>query len=68
MEYSSATEENEISPFAMTPMDLEDIMLHKNKSIRKRQKPYDFIYVWNLRNKQKKTDKQAKDKTLKYKE
>ena len=31
-------------------MDLEGIML-MNKSVRERQIPYDFTYMWNLENK-----------------
>ena len=47
-EYFSAIKKNEILPFAMTRMELESITLSE---IRERQIPYDFTYVWNLRNK-----------------
>ena len=51
---------NKILPFAMTWMGLESIMLSEI-SQSKKDKPYDFTYMWNLRktNKQK---KQAKEK------
>ena len=39
MKYYSAMKKNETSPFAMTQMDLEGIML---SGIKERQKPYDF--------------------------
>ena len=50
MEYYSVIKKNEILPFATMWMELECIML---KEIRQRQ-IYDFIPMWNLRNK---TDK-----------
>jgi len=38
----------------------------QNKSIRDRQRPYDFTHMWNLRDK---TNEQTKKKhTLKYRE
>ena len=43
-----------------------------NKSIRERQIPYDFTYMWNLRNKQmsieKRREKGKSRKTLNYRE
>ena len=41
-------------PFAITQMDLEDILL--SKIVRERQMPYDLTRMWNLR-KQKWTKK-----------
>ena len=35
-------------------MELENIMLKQNKSVRERQMPYDFTPMWNLRNKAQK--------------
>ena len=49
MEYYSAIERNEIVKFATTWMKLECIMLSK-MSQAKRQVPYDFTYMWNLKN------------------
>ena len=40
-----------------TWMDLEDIMLSEIR-VRERQIPYDFTYVWNLKNKTKEQTKQ----------
>jgi len=42
---------NEISPFAITWMDLESIMLSK---VSQRKIPHDFTHMWNLRNTQRK--------------
>ena len=50
MEYYSAIERNEIVKFATTRMKLECIMLSK-MSQAKRQVPYDFTYMWNLKSK-----------------
>ena len=44
MEYYSATEKNEILPFATVWIELESIML---SAINK----YGFTHMWNLRNK-----------------
>ena len=46
-EYYSALK-NEILPFVITWMDLEDIMLSE---IRQRQILCDFTYMWNIKNK-----------------
>ena len=48
MEYLSATKKNEILPFATTWMELEGIMLSKN---RERQISYDFTHMRTLRDK-----------------
>ena len=52
MEYFSAIIKNEIMPFA-TRMNLEIHMhldfIYSVKSDRKRQIPYDIIYMWNLK-------------------
>ena len=32
-------------------MDLEDVMLSEISQDRERQIPYDFTYMWNLKNK-----------------
>ena len=50
MEYYAATRRNDTLPFAMTWMELEHIILSK-MSVRERQIPYDFIHMWNSRNK-----------------
>ena len=43
---------SEILTFATTWMDLEGIMLSEiKKSDREKQIPYDFTYMWNLKNK-----------------
>ena len=44
---------NDILPFAMTYMDLKCIMINEISQTRERQIPYDFIYMWNLKNKTK---------------
>ena len=49
MEYYSAIK-NEILPFAATWMDLEIIILSEVKSDRERQISYDVTYTWNLKN------------------
>ena len=41
---------NEIFPFMTALMDLKGIMQSK-MSVRERQIPYDFIYMWDLQNK-----------------
>ena len=51
-----------ILPFAATSMNLEGIMLRD----RKRQIPYDFTYMWNLKNKQ--TNKTKQKQTYRYRE
>ena len=50
MEYYSAIKKSEILPC----MDLEGIMLSEI-SQKERKIPYDFTYIWNLKNKQSKT-------------
>ena len=35
-----------------------------NKSSRERQIPYNFIYMWNLRNETKQTNKQNRNKII----
>ena len=49
MGYYSAIKKNEILPFAMTWIELGSIML--SKISQKRQIPYDFTHMWNLRKK-----------------
>ena len=49
LEYHSAIKKNEIFPFATTGIELESIML--SKISQRKQIPYDFIHMWNLRNK-----------------
>ena len=54
MEYHSAVKNNEILPFVMIWIDLEDIMIseiNKTKTILNA-----FTYIWNLKNK---TNEQA---------
>ena len=48
MEYYSAIKKSEILPW----MDLEGIMLSEI-SQKERKIPYDFTYIWNLKNKAK---------------
>ena len=45
---------NELLPFTTAWMGLEGIMLRELD--RKRQIPYDFTYMWNLKNKNKKNE------------
>ena len=47
MEYSSARGKKKILPFATAWMDLEGLMLSE-RSQREKDKPYDFICMWNL--------------------
>ena len=49
MEYYSVIKKNKILPFATAWMDLE--------GIRERQISYDFTYVWNMKNKINKHDR-----------
>ena len=49
MEYYSSLKKKEILPFAKMWMELECIML--SEIITERQISYDFIHMWNLRNK-----------------
>lgn len=47
---------NEVLPFATTWMDLEVWYFAKwNKSDKEKQTPYDFAYMWNLKNQTNKT-------------
>ena len=48
MEYYSAIKKDEILPFVTRWMELESIMLSE---ISQRQTPYDFTYMWSLKNK-----------------
>ena len=47
MEYYLTIKKYEIFPFATTWIELESTVL----SDRERQIPYDFTYMWNLKNK-----------------
>jgi len=51
MEYCSAIKRNEILPFPTTWMDLQGIMLSEISKIEEKQIPYDFTYMWDLKNK-----------------
>ena len=55
MQYYSVITKNEIIPFATAWMDLQGIKLSE-MSDRERQMPYDFTYIWNLKNKTKKNN------------
>ena len=61
LEYYSAIKKNEILPFAMIWTELQCIMLSEVSQSEKDKIPYDFTYMWNLRNKQMNTGK-GKDK------
>ena len=50
MKYYLTLKKDEILPFVTTWMDLEGIMLSE-VSYRERQILFDFIYMWNLKNK-----------------
>ena len=56
MEYYSVIKKNEILPFVITHMDLENIVLCET-SDRERQILYEFIYMWNLKRKQRNKQK-----------
>ena len=47
MEFYSAIINNEILPFAMMWMELEDIMLSEISQSREKQIPCDFTHMWN---------------------
>ena len=52
MEYYSAIKKNEILPFTTVWMDLEGRYNTKwNKLDKEKQIPYDFIYMWHVKNK-----------------
>ena len=51
MEYYPVIKKNEVLPFTMTWMELENIMLSEVSLVRERQIPYNFTNMWNLRNK-----------------
>lgn len=53
MENYSAIEKNDILPFGIMLMDLEGVTLSEISQDRERQIPYDFTYIWNLKNKTK---------------
>lgn len=62
MEYYSVTKKQ--LPFLTTQMHLECIMLNY-KSGRKRQIPYEFTYMWNLKNNNNKSSQiQRRDQWL----
>ena len=48
MEYYAAVKKKETIPFATTWVDLEIIIIRWNKSVWKRQIPYDLTYMWNV--------------------
>ena len=50
-EHFSAIKKKKMLPFATAWMDLENIMLTENKTVRERQIPYHFTHMWNLMNK-----------------
>ena len=52
-----AIKENEISAFPTAWLDLEGIMLSEISQSKKRQTPYDFTYMGNLKNKIKKLNR-----------
>ena len=66
IEYYLAVKKNEILPFTTTWIVLEGIMLSKiGHSVK-----YDFIHMWNLRNKinEQRIKRQTIIQTLKYSE
>ena len=50
----------EVLSFATKQMDLEGINIKCNKSNRESQVPYDFSYMWNLKNKTKQYNQNCK--------
>ena len=48
--YYSAIKKSEILPFATTWMDLEGIMLSEIHQAEKDKIPYDFTYMWKIKN------------------
>ena len=67
MECYSAIEKNETLPFTMTWMELEGIML--SEISQRKQIPYDFTQIWNLRNRlnEQRKKRQTKTETLTFK-
>ena len=57
MEYYSAIKKKKILPFVTAWMDLENIILSEISRSYKDKYHYDFIYMWNLRNKQQNRDR-----------
>ena len=51
MEYYLAIKKKTNLPFVTVWVDLENIMLSEISQSGKKQVPYDFIHMWNLRNK-----------------
>ena len=49
MEHYSAIRKDEMLLFATTWMDLENIMLSKISLVRKREEPYGFTHVWDVK-------------------
>ena len=61
MEYCSAIKKKEIFPFATAWTDLEDIM---PTEISQRKIPYDFTYMWNLKNKTNKIETDTENRLM----
>ena len=57
MKYYSAVRKDEILPLATTWTDPESIMLNAVRSDRKGQEPYDFIHMWEIKQRNKQTIK-----------
>ena len=49
MEYYSAIRKDEILPLPTRWMNLENIMLSEISQKGKRQEPYDFTHMWDLK-------------------
>ena len=61
MEYYLAIKKNQILPFVITWVDLEGILLSEISQREKEKIPYNFTYMWNLKNKR---NKQNSDKPI----
>ena len=64
MKYYSAIRNNEILPIVTTWIEPRRYSSKWNKSGREGKIPYDYTYVWNLKNKTTKQTKQSRNRLL----
>lgn len=67
MEHYSTIKKNETLPLATTLMDLKDIIIITISQTEKRQILYDFIHMWDLKNKTKQKKTKQKNEQTKQK-